>query len=300
MLDSARRTPQCAWIHAIGIESEHTVVEILRGMRLGSDPIEIANILSCLPDVVWGVCGAWPFVSRDDEADRRDVQASRIVRVGVPKGDAHEFPPFKFDCPREFVRDHERRVDLPRKPRFPKRLKNRRGRLRSHDSDHIWRCHEPCLRESVSNRVHAKEMVSIAMCRVDRRQGLSTCDDPVSQRLASVRFCSTVMNVSTNTASRSPEMSVEPARFRSGVGVFFIPHFEEFRWSGNVARRIGSWHVHVLRRKLRIVLHREHYAVMSISAHHASISFRGFFQRQFFNHRTHTGRFSEAQGVFRI
>ena len=59
-------------------------------------------------------------IARHDQADRGNVEACRIVCVSVPKGNAHEFIPFKFDGPCEFLRDLERRVDLPGKPRLPK------------------------------------------------------------------------------------------------------------------------------------------------------------------------------------
>src|SRR5713101_7660583 len=96
-------------------------------------------------------------VACHDQADRRDVEASRTVRISVAEGNTH------------------------RKSRFPKRLKNRRRGLLSHDGDYISRCHEPRIRESLSNCVYAKEMISVAMRRVNGGQILCACRDPFNK-----------------------------------------------------------------------------------------------------------------------
>lgn len=66
MLDAARRTPQPARIHTIGIERAHLIVDFLRGLRTSRDPVEIANILSRLRNALGRIGGTRLFVSRDD------------------------------------------------------------------------------------------------------------------------------------------------------------------------------------------------------------------------------------------
>jgi hypothetical protein len=76
--------------------------------------------------------------------------------------------------------------------------------METDDGDYIpW--DEPRVRESLANCAHPKEMVAVAMRRIDGNQVLPL----FSTHSASCRFCSTVMNVSTKTASCLPEMSID-------------------------------------------------------------------------------------------
>jgi len=47
-------------------------------------------------------------VAGNDQPDRRGVETGRVVRIGMPEGNAHKLLPFQFDnASLECVRDHE-------------------------------------------------------------------------------------------------------------------------------------------------------------------------------------------------
>ncbi len=63
-------------------------------------------------------------VARHDQADRRDMEASRIPGISMARWNTHEFLTFKLkNAPSEFFCNRKRRVDLPRESGFPICLK---------------------------------------------------------------------------------------------------------------------------------------------------------------------------------
>src|ERR1700681_590104 len=92
MLDTARRTPQRAGVHAIGIKREHPAVKLLRALRTGSQPVEIENVLLCLRDRVGRIGGTRPFVSCDDSTRLSDSITSSAA--------SHSFLRSAFDSAR--------------------------------------------------------------------------------------------------------------------------------------------------------------------------------------------------------
>src|SRR5258707_9441521 len=57
---------------------------------------------------------------RHDQADRRDMEASRIPGISMARWNTHEFLTFKLkNTPSELFCNRKRRVDLPRKSGFP-------------------------------------------------------------------------------------------------------------------------------------------------------------------------------------
>src|SRR6202165_5481374 len=111
------------------MDREHLVVQFLRGLRSCCDPVEVANVLACFLNDGRRIRAAWPLVSRNngarlqrfdhversdplfprigsrlakvdvnivigdvaryDQADRRDMKASRISSISMPRWDAH-------------------------------------------------------------------------------------------------------------------------------------------------------------------------------------------------------------------
>ena len=64
-------------------------------------------------------------VAGHDQADRRDMEASRIPGISMARWNTHEFLTFKLkDAASELFCNRKHRVDLPRESGFPKRLKN--------------------------------------------------------------------------------------------------------------------------------------------------------------------------------
>src|SRR5689334_18087546 len=115
-------------------------------------------------------------VAGHDQADRRDMEASRIPGISMARRNTHEFFTFKLkNTPCEFFCNWKRRVDLPRESGFPICLKPGRCELLSHYRDGLSRCDKPGIGKAVLNRVYTEEVISMAMCRIDRGQILSTC-----------------------------------------------------------------------------------------------------------------------------
>src|SRR5579863_5498030 len=104
-----------------------------------------------------------------DQTDRRDMQARRAVGVRVTCRNAHHLLALKVNnFAVEFLGDRECCVDLSRKSSPPESLKKRRRKLALHNRDCLSRCHEPGFRKASPDRVYAKEMVPVTMCRIDR------------------------------------------------------------------------------------------------------------------------------------
>ena len=84
------------------------------------------------------------------------------------------------------------------------------------------------------NCTGAKEMIAVAIGGMDRRQILSARHNPISQ---GARACSTVIGVSTRTASRSPEISVDVI---GGHGRSFSPGAKSIAIAGMLGARNTS------------------------------------------------------------
>src|SRR5258705_13130709 len=106
--------------------------------------------------------------------------------------------------------------NLAGKTRIPKRIERLWRCLLAHNLNHLRPRDETGAWKSLQNCTGAKEMIAVAMRGVDRRQILSAGGNPIRQG----RACSTVIGVSTRTASRSPEMRVDEI---GGHGRCFSP-----------------------------------------------------------------------------
>ena len=101
----------------------------------------------------------------------------------MARWNAHEFLTFELNHGlTEFLCHRKCRVDLPREARLPKCFKNGSRKLPSHHRDCISQCHKPGAGKALLNRADAKEMISMAMRRIDGGQILSTCADPFGER----------------------------------------------------------------------------------------------------------------------
>src|ERR1700720_4604715 len=108
-------------------------------------------------------------IAANGQSDRRDVETGCAIGIGVAERNTYELFPFQFEnTALEFLGDHERRIDLSGKPRFPIRVDYGNRRLLSHDSDGLTRRDEPYFRKLCLNCFYAKEMVAVAVGRVDR------------------------------------------------------------------------------------------------------------------------------------
>ena len=86
-LHRLRRIPQDCGVQTFGINRKHLALEFERGLGKGSNPVEIANVLSCRLDIIWRIGRAGPFVSRNsghrlerlDRIERRNPLSLWIV-----------------------------------------------------------------------------------------------------------------------------------------------------------------------------------------------------------------------------
>ena len=60
-LHRLRRIPQDRRVYAFGINRKHLAVQIERGLGIGSNSVEIANVFSCCLNVIWRIGRAEPF-----------------------------------------------------------------------------------------------------------------------------------------------------------------------------------------------------------------------------------------------
>src|SRR6266403_1859245 len=131
------RIPQDRRVYTLGINREHLVVQVERGLGMGSNPVEIANIFSCRLDVVGCIGSTRPLVSgnsghwlerldrierrnplvaafrirlaqmkmnivvesitADGQPDRRDVETGCAIGIGMPERNTSELFPFEFE-----------------------------------------------------------------------------------------------------------------------------------------------------------------------------------------------------------
>src|SRR6202166_3508765 len=123
-------------------------------------------------------------IAADGQSDRRDVETGCAIGIGMPERNTYQLFLFQFENNAlEFVGDHKRRIDLSGKSWSPIGVDHGTGRLLAHDGDGLTRRDEPCSWEFLLNCIYAKEMVTVAVGRVDRRQVLAALHDPVDNFL---------------------------------------------------------------------------------------------------------------------
>lgn len=85
VFDRDRRNPKHHWIHAVGIDREHSLVEILCGLRFGGGPVEVTNVRSRFFDDSRRVRSTWPLVSGNDSLwlERLDLIQRRYPVLSV-------------------------------------------------------------------------------------------------------------------------------------------------------------------------------------------------------------------------
>src|SRR5580698_10768777 len=117
-------------------------------------------------------------VPANGQPDRRDVKTCRAVRICVSERNNDKL--FSFEnASYELIRDHQGRIDLAREPWFPICPDDENRRLLSHDLNSLPRRNETRLWKSLLNCVHTKEMIAVAVSRIDWRQILAAAHDPI-------------------------------------------------------------------------------------------------------------------------
>ena len=123
----------------------------------------------------------------DDQADRRDMQAGRVVGVGMPEVDDHEVVALEIDhLIREGVGDHEVMRDLAGKQMVPEGRDDLWRRLLAHVLDHGGSGEGSRVGKAVEDDAEAKEVVTVAVGDVDRCQVLPGCGDPCCESVGLV------------------------------------------------------------------------------------------------------------------
>src|SRR5206468_9276207 len=106
-------------------------------------------------------------VARDDEADRRDMQAGRMVRVGVAELHDAQFAPFQLDyISLQLFRDHQVLGNLAWECRSPGSAEGLRRRILAHHLDRVGRRHDAGIWKPLEKGANATPMVSMAMSNV--------------------------------------------------------------------------------------------------------------------------------------
>src|SRR5712691_5214986 len=142
-------------------------------------------------------------IPSDHQTDGWDIQAGCVVGVTVPNFNGNQAVPFELDYRSlEFFGNHKPIWKQARKLRIPVGVEElRRGLLAHmfHYSGH-GNCTGPG--KTFQERSEAKEMVTVTMGEIDRRQFLPMCFNPFSHHVCLLD----VSKVSTRTASCLPKM----------------------------------------------------------------------------------------------
>ena len=121
-------------------------------------------------------------IAANGQPDRRDVKTRRAIRIGMPERNTDELFSFEFEnASHEFIGDHEGRIDCPGNRGSQYALDDRNRCLLSHDLNSLPRRNETRLRKSLLDCVHTKEMIAVAVSRIDRRQILAAAHDPIDK-----------------------------------------------------------------------------------------------------------------------
>src|SRR5260370_28650790 len=80
--------PQDRRVYAFGINRKHLAVQIERGLGIGSNSVEIANVFSCCLDVIWRIGRAQPFMPsnsghRFERLERIESSDPLLAAVGI-------------------------------------------------------------------------------------------------------------------------------------------------------------------------------------------------------------------------
>src|SRR5579864_977833 len=107
-------------------------------------------------------------IARNDEPDRWDIQACRLIRVGMAEFHNDQFLSFQINyIPLKFLRDHQVVRNLSWECRLPTLRQPLRGRILAHDL-HDLGCRKSCsIWKSLKKSADPKPMVSVAMRDVD-------------------------------------------------------------------------------------------------------------------------------------
>src|SRR6476646_10014214 len=110
-------------------------------------------------------------ITRNDQTDGRNMKAGCARGVGESEWHADEIVAFQAnDVSGQFFRDRKVTRDLIGKARIPERLERLRRCLLPHDLDDLRPRDETGTWKSRENCTGPKEMIPVAMRRIDRRQ----------------------------------------------------------------------------------------------------------------------------------
>src|SRR6185295_7576499 len=121
-------------------------------------------------------------ITRNDQTDGRNMKAGCASGVGESEWHTDEIVAFQVnDVSSQFFRDRKLTRNLVGKARVPKRLERLWRCLLPHDPNDFRPRHEMGTWKSLKNYAGAKEMIAVAMGGIDRRQILSTRDNPIRE-----------------------------------------------------------------------------------------------------------------------
>jgi hypothetical protein len=111
-----------------------------------------------------------------------------VSRIGPPIVHHNELVPFQLELVAFERLGNEKTIgNMGGKKGLPESLDAPRSEIGLHGLDDLGGRDRPCMRESIEQLCEAEEVIRVSVGDIDRGQVLSTCDDPIDQRLRLLR-----------------------------------------------------------------------------------------------------------------